>query len=243
MVRNIKITLEYDGTDFCGWQVQPNVRTVQEEIQNALKQIFRKKINVIGAGRTDSGVHARAQVANFFLESDMPTERIMAALNGNMGKDVRVLEAEEVDLSFHARFAAKKRTYRYYITRRERAINRHYVWCYKNPLRIDALQQASQYLIGTIDFKSFCAENADLDHHFCTVEECRWDEEDDLLIFTISANRFIHSMVRIIVGTMIDVGRGYTSPDAIPEILAARDRKKAGQTAPAKGLILEKIIY
>jgi len=242
-LRNIKITLEYDGTDFCGWQIQPNVRTVQEELQKALRQIFRENIPVTGAGRTDSGVHARAQVANFHLESLMPEKKIMAALNGNLAKDVRVLEAAEAAPSFHARFAAKKRIYRYYITQKERAINRHYIWCYKSPLRIEAMRQASHYLIGKIDFKSFCAENADLPHYFCTVEESRWDEDGDLLIFTIAANRFIHSMVRIIVGTMIDVGRGYTPAEAIPEILAARDRKQAGPTAPAKGLILEKIIY
>ena len=106
--RNIKITLEYDGTDFCGWQVQPNVRTVQEELEKALQQIFRKKTPVIGAGRTDSGVHARAQVANFRLDSSMPAKKIMAALNGNLPKDVRVLNAEETDPSFHSRFAAKK---------------------------------------------------------------------------------------------------------------------------------------
>ncbi|OQX86417.1 tRNA pseudouridine(38-40) synthase TruA [candidate division KSB1 bacterium 4484_87] len=241
--RNIKITLEYDGTDFCGWQVQPNVRTVQEELEKALQQIFRKRIPVIGAGRTDSGVHARAQVANFRLDSSMPAKKIMAALNGNLPKDVRVLDAEETDPSFHSRFAAKKRIYRYYITRKEKAINRHYLWCYKNELDVEAMRHASQFLIGKIDFKSFCSENADLPHHFCTVEESHWEEDGDLLIYTVSANRFIHSMVRIIVGTMIEVGRGYTQADAIPDILAARDRKKAGPTAPAKGLILEKIIY
>lgn len=242
-MRNIKIVLEYDGTNFCGWQIQPNVRTVQDEIQKALKKIFSQKINIIGAGRTDSGVHAREQVANFNVDSKMPAEKIMAALNGNLPKDVRVLKAEDVDMSFHARFAARKRIYRYYITRRERAINRHYYWCYKSHLDIEEMQKAASHLIGTLDFKSFCAERAVLDHHFCTVDNCFWEEKDDLLILTISANRFIHSMVRIIVGTMIEVGRGYLSADQIPEILAARDRKKAGPTAPAKGLILEKIIY
>ena len=242
-MRNIKITIEYDGTNFCGWQIQPKVRTVQAEFQQALKQIFGKEIKIIGAGRTDSGVHARGQVANFDVDSEMPLEKIAAALNGNLPKDVRVLEAEEVDLSFHARFAAKKRIYRYYITRRERAINRQYLWCYKSKLNIEQMQKAANHLIGTLDFKSFCAEKADLPHHFCTVETCSWELNDDLLILTISANRFIHSMVRIIVGTMIEVGRGALSADDIPEILAARDRKRAGPTAPAKGLILEKIIY
>lgn len=242
-MRNIKVVLEYDGTDFCGWQIQPNVRTVQEEIERSLKRIFNQKINVIGAGRTDSGVHARGQVANFKLDTEMPASTIMAALNGNLPKDVRVLSVEDVDLNFHARFNAKKRQYHYYITRKERALGRYYMWCYKSQLDIEKIITASKYLEGKQDFKSFCQENADLKHHYCTVEKIEWKIEKDILTLEIVANRFIHSMVRIIVGTLIDVGRGFTPVEAIQEILQARDRKKSGPTAPAKGLCLEKIYY
>lgn len=242
-MRNLKVVLEYDGTDFCGWQIQPRVRTVQEDLQIALRKIFGKTIHVTGAGRTDSGVHAKGQTANFFVEKEMTPEKIVAALNGNLAKDVRILAAEEVEPDFNSRFAAKKRHYRYSITRIERAIDRHYLWCLKNPLDIGKMKQATEFLIGKQDFKSFCKENADVKHHFCIVEKAEWKQEGNLLTLDIIANRFIHSMVRIIVGTMIDVGRGYTPVEKIPEILAAKDRNLAGQTAPAKGLCLEKIYY
>ncbi|HDQ00706.1 MAG TPA: tRNA pseudouridine(38-40) synthase TruA [bacterium] len=242
-MRNIKIVLEYDGTDFCGWQFQPNLRTVQQNIQAALKQIFRQDITVIGAGRTDSGVHARGQVANFHIDSEMAAEKIMAALNGNLPKDIRILSAEQVSPDFNSRYSAKKRHYQYVITQVERAINRNYMWCYKNKLDVEKMQRASKYLLGRQDFKSFCAQNVDLEHHYCTVEKIDWEQKESILSLNIVANRFIHSMVRIIVGTMIDVGRGFTEVEKIPEILAAKDRKKSGQTVPAKGLCLEKVYY
>lgn len=243
MLRNIKIVLEYDGTEFCGWQIQPGVRTVQEELQSSLKKIFQQKINIIGAGRTDSGVHAKAQVASFKVDTAMESKTIFAALNGTLPKDVRIISAEEANMDFNPRYDAIKRHYCYYITRRERAIYRHYMWCIKNNLDVNKMQQASNYLFGKQDFKAFCQAGADLKHHFCTVEKILWEQKDDVLTLNIIANRFIHSMVRIIVGTIVDVGRGYTQVEAIPEILASRDRRKAGQTAPAKGLFLERIYY
>ncbi len=242
-MNKVKILLEYDGTDFCGWQIQPGVRTVQEEIQFSLKKIFNQEIQVTGAGRTDSGVHARGQVATFVVDTQMSAQRLVAALNGTLPKDVRIIKAEQVDEKFNPRYDAKKRRYCYYITRRERAIQRHYFWCFKGKLDVQKMQTASNYLKGTHDFKSFCQAGADLKHHYCTIEEIDWIENGDILILNIVANRFIHSMVRIIVGTMIDVGRGYTAAEAIPEILNLRDRRKAGQTAPAKGLCLEQIYY
>ena len=243
LLRNIKIVLEYDGTDFCGWQIQPGVRTVQEELQGSLKKIFQQKINIIGAGRTDSGVHAKAQVASFKVDTSMPSKTIFAALNGTLSKDVRVISAQEVNIDFNPRYDALKRHYCYYITRRERAIYRNYMWCIKNDIVVENMQRASNYLAGKQDFKAFCQANADIKHHFCTVEKIKWELNGSVLTLNIIANRFIHSMVRIIVGTMVDVGRGYTPVEAIPEILASRDRKKAGQTAPAKGLFLEEIYF
>ena len=243
MLRNIKIVLEYDGTDFCGWQIQPGVRTVQEELQNSLKKIFQQKINIIGAGRTDSGVHARWQVASFRVDTAMPSKTVFAALNGTLPKDVRIISAEDINMDFNPRYDAIKRHYCYYITRRERAIYRNYMWCFKDKLDVEKMQQASNFLAGKQDFEAFCQAGADLKNHFCTVEKIKWELNDDVLTLNIIANRFIHSMVRIIVGTIVDVGRDYTSVEAIPEILASRDRRKSGQTAPAKGLFLEKIYY
>jgi len=242
-MRNIKLLLEYDGTDFHGWQYQPNLRTIQGEIQLALKQIFQSDINVIGAGRTDTGVHARGQVANFLMEHLMPILTIQAALNGNLPRDVRIISAEEVEESFHARYDALKREYRYSIIQRESAIDRFYKWCYKAPLDVERMQDASSYLLGEHDFKAFCQAEAEIDHYRCFVEQILWEQNDVILTLKILANRFLHNMVRIIAGTLINVGRGFTPVNLIPEILNSRDRRNAGPTIPAKGLCLEKVYY
>lgn len=242
-MRNIKIEIEYDGTDFHGWQFQPELRTVQGDIQNALKKIFRDDVTVFGAGRTDTGVHARGQVANFLIEHPMPVLTVKAALNGNLAKDVRIISAEEVDQSFHARYDAIRRHYSYTITTQEKAIDRQYLWCYKSALDIEKIQRASQYLLGEHDFSAFCLADEKMQHYRCFMEEIRWEQNGTLLILNIAANRFLHNMVRIIVGTMINVGRGFTQAEAIPHILESRDRSNAGPTIPAKGLCLEKVYY
>lgn len=242
-MRNIKLVLEYDGTNFHGWQFQPDLRTIQGEIQQALKQIFQSDINVIGAGRTDTGVHARGQVANFLVEHPMPALTIQAALNGNLPRDVRIIAAEEVAGSFHARYDALKREYHYSIIQRESAINRYYMWCFKAPLDVERMQEASHYLLCEHDFKAFCQAEAEIDHYRCFVEQIRWEQNNVILTLKILANRFLHNMVRIIAGTMINVGRGFTPVHQIPEILNSRDRRNAGPTIPAKGLCLEKVYY
>lgn len=242
-MRNIKLVVEYDGTDFHGWQFQPGLRTIQGQIQNALKIIFKNDINVIGSGRTDTGVHARGQVANFLTDHSMSVSTVKAALNGNLPRDVRIISAEEVDENFHARYDAIKRHYSYTITRQEKAINRFYAWCYKSELNIENMQQASNYLLGKHDFKAFCHANENANHYRCFVEEIVWEQNDELIILNIIANRFLHNMVRIIVGTMINVGRGFTPVEQIPQILKSHDRRNAGLTVPAKGLFLEKVYY
>ncbi len=242
-MRNIKLLLEYDGTHFHGWQFQPGFRTVQGEIQKALKKIFDNEINVNGAGRTDTGVHARGQVANFLIEHAMPVNTITAALNGNLPRDVRILSAAEVEEDFHARYNAIKRHYSYTITRQEKAIDRYYIWCYKAELNIEQIQQASNDLLGEHDFKAFCQADENANHYRCFVEEIRWEQKDEILILNIIANRFLHHMVRTIVGTMINVGRGYMAVQQISGILESRDRSRAGPTVPAKGLCLEKVYY
>jgi len=242
-MRNIKLTMEYDGTDFHGWQYQPGLRTVQGEIQHALKHIFQYQGTVIGSGRTDTGVHAKGQVANFLIDHSMPVLTIKAALNGNLAEDVRIISAEEVDKSFHARFNAVKRHYCYTITQRERAINRVYMWCYKSQLEVDTIRQASKYFLGKHDFRAFCHAGINMNHYRCIIEEIVWEQNNDILTLNIIANRFLHNMVRIIIGTMINVGRGFTPVEQIPQILESRDRNNAGPTAPAKGLCLEKVYY
>lgn len=242
-MRNIKLVIEYDGTNFHGWQFQPGLRTIQCEIQTALKTIFSSDINVIGSGRTDTGVHARGQVANFLIDHAMSVNTITAALNGNLPRDIRIISAEEVAENFHARFDAIKRHYSYTITRQEKALDRFYVWCHKSELNIEKMQQASEYLLGKHDFKAFCHADENANHYRCIVDKIAWEQKDELLILNIIANRFLHNMVRIIVGTMINVGRGYTPVEQVSQILNSHDRNNAGPTVPAKGLCLEKVYY
>lgn len=242
-MRNIKIVIEYDGTNFHGWQYQPDLRTIQGEIQRAMRIIFKSEINIIGAGRTDTGVHAKAQVANFLIDHPMPVLTIKAALNGNLPRDVRIISADEVDEKFHARYDAIKRHYSYTITRQEKAINRFYVWCHKSDLNIEKMQHASNYLLGEHDFKAFCHADENMNHYRCFVEQIVWEQNNELITLNIIANRFLYNMVRIIVGTMINIGRGFTPAEQIPQILESRDRRSAGITVPAKGLCLEKVYY
>jgi tRNA pseudouridine38-40 synthase len=242
-MRNIRLIIEYDGTDFHGWQYQPDLRTIQGEIQRAMKIIFKREINIIGAGRTDTGVHAKGQAANFLIDHPMPVSTIKPALNGNLPGDVRIISADEVDEKFHARYDAIKRHYSYTITRQEKAINRFYVWCHKSDLNIEKMQHASNYLLGEHDFKAFCHADENMNHYRCFVEQIVWEQNNELLTLNIIANRFLHNMVRIIVGTMINIGRGFTPVEQIPQILESRDRRSAGPTVPAKGLCLKKVYY
>jgi len=242
-MRNIKLILEYDGTDFHGWQFQPGLRTIQDEIERSLKKIFNQEINVVGSGRTDSGVHAMGQVANFSIDSAMTPEKIRAALNGTFPKDVRVMAVEEVPENFNSRYAAIRRHYRYTIIQNESALKRFYAWCFKTKLNVEKMQRASDFLKGKHDFQAFCQAGADVKHHWCTVEEIRWQQQNDVLTLDIAANRFLHNMVRIIVGTMVDVGREFTPVSQVLEILNSKDRTLAGPTVPAKGLCLIKVYY
>jgi len=242
-MRNIKLLIEYDGTDFVGWQIQAYGRTVQGEIEKALGQILQEKVNVIGAGRTDSGVHARGQVANFRTESVVSLDAIKCGLDGLLPEDIVVHSVEEVDLDFHARYSARERIYRYYISKLPTALSRRFCWFVKYKLSIELMRQCADTIIGTHDFESFCIAKSEVKNHICTVKFVRWIESDAMLIFEIGANRFLHGMVRALVGTMVDVGRGYITLNDFITILETKDRKAAGMAAPPRGLFLEQIIY
>lgn len=242
-MRNIKLTLEYDGTDFVGWQFQSNGRSVQEELEKALQQILQAVIRVVGAGRTDSGVHARGQVANFMTEKEIETGVLVKGLNALLPKDIAVLGGEEVPEGFHARYSARGRRYRYYIAQRPTAIWRRYCWELSYKLDMDLMNRCTKLIEGEHDFTSFCKAQSEVNHHRCIVETARWVQSESLLEFEITANRFLHGMVRALVGTMVDVGRGYRPIQDLPSIMDARDRKAAGMAAPSKGLFLEEIFY
>jgi tRNA pseudouridine38-40 synthase len=243
MKKNFKIVIEYDGTDFVGWQRQTNGRSVQETIENALEKIVQQNIGIVGAGRTDSGVHARGQVANFTLETLLTPSELFRALNGVLPDDVAILSVNEAENDFSARYSATAREYGYYISRVPTAINRRYSWSLGYQLDVPAMNLVCRELIGRYDFQSFCKADSSVDNYFCTVMDASWSERESSLLFTIRANRFLHGMVRALVGTMVDIGRGHLSAGNFAEILSSKNRTKAGQSAPPHGLFLERVIY
>ncbi len=240
---NWKLTIEYDGTDFSGWQIQPNGRTVQEEIERGLAQITGLPARIAGGGRTDTGVHAAGQVASVELEKEFRPEQLRRSLNGVLPADVAIVMAEVVPAEFHARFSASSRQYRYSIVQRPIAIGRHYAWTCHYQLDIGLLNDCASGLAGEHDFTSFAKADAETEHGMCRVSHAEWQCVDHRLEFTIEANRFLYGMVRTLVGTMVDVARGYRSFDEWKTIFDARDRKVAGAAAPPHGLCLLAIRY
>jgi len=243
-MRNIKIVLEYDGTDFVGWQRQASGRSVQEEIETVLRTVTDEYVTITGSGRTDAGVHARGQVANFKIESAISVGDLRRALNGLLSDEVVVHSIEEVDDRYSARYSARERAYRYFISTTPTAINRRFCWQLFYPLDIELMNQASGLIVRTKDFQSFCRANSGVDNFLCNIFEARWDEQPPAsLVFLVRANRFLYGMVRALVGTMVDVGRGYLSLEEFEGIIEAKDRRKAGMAAPPQGLFLEEVLY
>ncbi|HLP17520.1 MAG TPA: tRNA pseudouridine(38-40) synthase TruA [Bacteroidota bacterium] len=241
---NIKLTIEYDGTDFAGWQRQKNGRSVQEEIERALAQITQKSVTLVGAGRTDAGVHARGQTANFKTDSQLSPLDYFRALNGLLPDDIAVTEAVEVGDDFSARYSAVSRAYKYTILRRPSALMRRYSWQLSYDFNINLMREAASVIRSTSDFQAFCKVEAEVDHYRCRIDEAEWHEEEDgTLILSIRANRFLHGMVRALVGTMVDVGRGYTTIGDFCWIIESKDRRHAGQAAPPQGLCLISVHY
>lgn len=248
-MRNIRLTIEYDGTRFSGWQTQSGLerlRTVQEEIEKSAAKLFGKKVRLSGAGRTDSGVHAEAQVANFKIDSTLPLNNIKRGLNSYLPGDIAIISAEDTPLKFHSRFDAKEKLYRYMIINRKirSPLLRRYAALCSYGLDIGAMKKAASYLIGKKDFKSFQAADKKDRHSIRRVKRLDIVKRGAYIIeIYIQANGFLYNMVRNIAGTLIDVGRGRIRPEAIKDILSKRHRPAAGQTAPAKGLCLMKVFY
>jgi len=242
-MRTIRLTLEYDGTNFSGWQIQKAGRTVQGELERVLSGMLKHPIRVVGAGRTDAGVHALGQVAHFRTEHPIPVEGLQRGLNALLPDDVIVREAKEAAFDFHARFSAKRRSYRYVITRRRRAIGRQYAYFWEDPLDLEAMRDAAARVLGEHDFRAFCHAGAEVNHHRCEVSRAVWLEEGEELRFEITANRFLHNMVRILVGTMLDIGRGKSGPEWMDALLRSGDRTRAGWTVPPHGLFLVGVEY
>ncbi len=243
VIMQIRLTLEYDGTDFKGWQIQPDQRTVQGELQARLEQLYGAPVPVMASGRTDAGVHALGQVVNFTPARDIPLDRLQHALNGMLPPDVAVKNADYVGPDFHARFDAQRRHYFYCIRHNKQPIGRHYAWYMRGELNLNVIKRASQILIGQHDFTSFCVAANEKENRVCQVYTCDWQRQGDELIFYISGNRFLRAMVRSIVGTLVEMGRGARPAESMRDILGARNRQSAGESAPAQGLFLERVIY
>ena len=242
-MRTLVLKIEYDGTGFLGWQLQSEGRTVQGVLEEAIRTILQAGLRMTAAGRTDAGVHATGQVVHFRTDSDLVVDRLKKGLNGVLPPDVRVLEAAQVADDFHARFSAVGRRYVYRITRRPSALRRHHAWHVAYPLDVGAMRRASAALVGRHDFTSFCQAASSADGTMCEVRELDWIEEGDELRLRIEANRFLHHMVRTIVGTAVDIGRGRWPEQVMAEMLEAKDRRAAGANAPAHGLCLEAVRY
>ena len=244
-MKNIKLTIEYDGTNYHGWQNQRDVNSIQEEIEKALTKISGKYVDIIGSGRTDAGVHAKGQVANFYTNSKLPAERFKYALNMRLPRDIIIVNSEEVGLDFHSRFSAKGKQYKYIIWNNEMpsAINRNYSYHVINKLNIDEMKQASQYLIGTHDFRSFMTKGTIVKDTIRTIYSIDIKRKDSFVELTLVGSSFLRSMIRIIVGTLILVGNGKLRKEDLPHIISGKKRCLSGPTAPAQGLYLQKVYY
>ncbi|TKI57870.1 tRNA pseudouridine(38-40) synthase TruA [Brevibacillus antibioticus] len=244
-MKRLRCVLAYDGTDFSGFQVQPDQVTVQGEIEAALNRVTGEDIQVSGSGRTDAGVHARGQVIHFDTSSNIPMDKWRFVLNNQLPDSIVIRTVEEVDASFHARFDVQVKEYRYCINNNPVAdVFRHrYADHVRFPLDVDAMQQAAHYLVGEHDFTSFCSAKTYVEDKVRTVYGLTVEKIGDEVWVTCRGNGFLYNMVRIIVGTLVEVGQGKRSPTELREILAACDREKAGKTAPAKGLTMWEVVY
>jgi tRNA pseudouridine38-40 synthase len=238
--------MAYDGTDFFGYQIQPNNRTVQEEVEKALKKLHKgEEVKIFASGRTDAGVHAKGQVFHFDTSLNIPIEKWPIALNSILASDVAILDAETVDPDFHARFDVKSKEYRYFInpSKKRDPFKRNYSASFPFSVDVVAIQEAMKSLIGTHDFTSFCSAKTEVEDKVRTIYELELIEENGLLVFRFVGSGFLYNMVRIITGTLLEVGTGNRMSNSIPEIIGKRDRVFAGKTAPSQGLYLWKVNY
>lgn len=244
-MRNIKLIIEYDGTNYFGWQKQPNHRTIQETIENSIKKITKEDIDIFGSGRTDRGVHARGQVANFFTNARIPEDKIKDAINSVLPGDIVISHSEEVDEAFHSRYSAKGKEYRYIFFNRRipSPLLRNYAYHIPQKLHFDLMEKSLADFIGTHDFKSFMASGSSVKDTIRTINNASLNKNHEIIELKINGNGFLYNMVRIIAGTLVDIGIGKISRNDIPQIIASKDRKKAGHTAPPHGLYLENVFY
>lgn len=242
--KRYKLILEYDGTNFNGWQNQPEGRTVQGVMEEALSTFYQKNILIVGQGRTDAGVHARGQVAHTDLPSLYNTNRIYRAMSGLLPKDVALLQAEEVHVEFHARFDAISRTYQYQVLERTSPLLRNYSWSVFKPLSVERLHTCADMILGEHDFINFCIPpDKEEISTICEIIQSSWKKEGDLLTYQIEGNRFLRHLVRRLVGSMIQVADGTLQISDFQYLLSGESTDRKGHSAPAKGLTLLQVKY
>jgi len=245
-VRTVRLLIEYDGTPYSGWQAQANGSTIQEEIERSINKVTGESVRIAGSGRTDAGVHALGQVASFRTESDIAGERFAPALNSHLPPQIAILHSAWVPNSFHARKSAKGKTYRYRILNRRMrpALLRDKVYHFAPDLDIAAMRTAAAHIVGEHDFYAFTPPASERPMGYLReVYSLEIAQQGDEIVIDVSGSGFLHNMVRIIAGTLVEVGRGRMSADAIPAIIESRDRTQAGPTAPACGLYLVEVDY
>lgn len=244
-MKRIMLTVAYDGTNYHGWQVQPNGETIEGILNRCLSELLGEDVKVTGASRTDSGVHALGNIAVFDTDSPIPADKMAYALNRRLPEDIKVQKSEEVDGAFHPRHAVSRKTYEYriYCAPFPMPVRRLYSYFTYVPMDIGCMQEAAKYLIGTHDFKSFCSTEAQVETTVRHIDSLDVSMEGREIVIRVTGRGFLYNMVRIIAGTLMEAGRGHIAPEEVQRILAARDRQAAGPTAPACGLTLAEITY
>jgi len=244
-MRNLKLTLAYDGTEFHGWQIQPQLPTVQGELQETLRKLFNHDVHVTGSGRTDAGVHAHGQVASVETMRKIDPDAVLRGANALLPPAIRVLAVEEVSPEFHARRSARSKTYEYRIWRNPIVSPFHsrYVYAFRYPLDEKAIDRGTTCFLGTHDFTSFCATATEVEDRTRTIYQASWTRSEPEWVFRIRGNGFLQYMVRTIAGTLIEIGQGRLDAEQIPRIFEARDRRLAGPSLPAHGLHLISVAY
>ena len=237
------IELRYDGAAYCGWQRQPDMPTVQQTIEEALTKLLRVHTEIVGAGRTDTGVNASYYVAHFDSAVEVDCAQVLYKLNMMLPKDIAIFSVTPVADGAHARFDARQREYRYYISPTKNPFRRYSAWLYYVPLDVEKMNQAAAKLLEYEDFTSFAKLNSNNKTNICKIMNARWSVEDGVLVFTIRADRFLRNMVRSIVGTLVDVGRGRYSVEEFCAIVEARDLSQSSAGAPSQGLFLSDVVY
>lgn len=237
------IQLSYNGAQFCGWQIQPNAPSVQARLNEALSKILREEIYVVGAGRTDTGVHAKQMFAHFESDAEIDLNHLTHRLNRFLKDDVAVQQIFPVKEDAHTRFSATSRSYEYWVTQVKNPFLANWSWQIDNPLKVDAMNACAQTLLGEHDFSSFSKSGTQTETNLCHVNKAYWEERDNLLIFHISANRFLRNMVRAIVGTLVEVGQNKLDQAGFIQLIEQKNRSMAGVSAPAKGLYLTQVEY